>query len=81
LHDARREYLEERLEYNLPSTLNSEDDQWEIEALIQKRRRRRRVEYLVKWRGYPDSDNTREKKTDINPDLVAAFEVNAYKRG
>jgi hypothetical protein len=81
LHDARREYFEERLEYNQPSALDSEDDQWQVEALIKKRRRGRRVEYLVKWRGYPDSDNTWEKKTDINPDLVADFEVNAYKRG
>lgn len=40
-----------------------------------------RVEYFVKWRGYPDSENAWERKTDINPDLVAAFEANANERG
>jgi hypothetical protein len=29
----------------------------------------------VKWLGYPDSENIWEKRKDIDPDTVVAFEV------
>jgi hypothetical protein len=29
----------------------------------------------VKWLGYPDSENTWEKRKDIDSDTVAAFEA------
>jgi len=44
--------------------------------LVKKRQIGRAVQYLVKWLGYPHSENTWEKKRDIDPDTVAAFEAN-----
>jgi transposase InsO family protein len=35
-----------------------DDGIYEVEAILGKRRRAGRAEYLVKWRGYPDSDNS-----------------------
>lgn len=36
---------------------NDRESEWEIERIINKRRSRGRVEYLVKWRGYDTHDN------------------------
>ena len=35
-------------------------ERFEIERIVDKRYRNDRVEYLIKWRGYPDSQNTWE---------------------
>lgn len=58
-----------------PPAMDSDDDQFEVERLIKKRRFGKGIQYLVKWRGYPDSENTWEKTKDIHPSMVAAFEV------
>jgi hypothetical protein len=36
---------------------NDQKSEWEIEKIVDKRRRRNRVEYLVKWKGYDSYDN------------------------
>ncbi len=36
------------------------DERFEIERIVEKRYRNDRLEYLIKWRGYPDSQNTWE---------------------
>ena len=35
-------------------------DRYEIERIVEKRYRNTRLEYLIKWRGYADSQNTWE---------------------
>ncbi len=35
-------------------------ERFEIERIVDKRYRNDRLEYLIKWRGYPDSQNTWE---------------------
>jgi hypothetical protein len=49
------------------------EDAWEVERIVDKRKRRNRVEYLVKWVGYADHENSwepianlREAKDAIN---------------
>ncbi len=66
---------EEESEYNPPAAVDSDDNQWAVEKVIEKRRIGRTVKYLVKWLGYPDSENSWERKKDIHPDIVAAFET------
>ena len=43
--------------------------------MVEKRQIGRAVKYLVKWLRYPDSENSWERKKDIDPDTVAAFEA------
>jgi Chromo (CHRromatin Organisation MOdifier) domain len=66
---------EEESEYNPPAALDPDDNQWAVEKLIEKRRIGRAFKYLVKWLGYPDSENSWERKKDIDPDIIAAFEA------
>ena len=47
---------------------------FEVEAIRQKRATPKRVKYLIKWLGYPEAHNTWESPTNINKQLVAAFE-------
>ncbi|KAI6176798.1 Chromobox protein-like protein 3-like protein [Aphelenchoides bicaudatus] len=46
-----------------------------VEKLLDRRWRRQRSEYLVKWMGYPDSENSWEPKQNINPVLVEQFDA------
>jgi Chromo (CHRromatin Organisation MOdifier) domain len=66
---------EEDPDYHPPAAVDPDDNQWAVEKLIEKRRVGRAVKYLVKWLGYPDSKNSWERKKDIDPDTVAAFEA------
>ncbi|KAK5308954.1 hypothetical protein LTR93_012303 [Exophiala xenobiotica] len=66
---------DERLDHECPPAVDSDDDQYEVETLLGKRRRGRGVQYLVKWRGYPNRANSWSKTKDINADLVIAFEA------
>jgi transposase InsO family protein len=40
-------------------------DEWEVEKIITHRGKGQRAEYLVKWLGYPDSENTWEPTTHL----------------
>lgn len=66
---------EEESEYRPPAAVDLDDNQWAVEKLIEKRRYGRAVKYLVKWLGYPDSENSWERKKNIDPETVAAFKA------
>jgi len=59
--------------------VDAENNQFTVERLVEKRvrrvGRRKKVQYLVKWKEYPDSKNTWEDETDIHNDLIEAFEA------
>lgn len=51
------------------------ETEYEVERLLAKRIRKARVEYLIKWLGYPESESTWQSVDTMNcPDLIAAFE-------
>lgn len=50
--------------------------QFEIEAILDHRIRRKRTQYLVKWLGYPDEDNTWEPTANLHN---ASDLLNEYK--
>jgi Chromo (CHRromatin Organisation MOdifier) domain len=58
-----------------PVAIDQEDDQWEVEILVGKRKAGRRVEYKVKWMGFPESANSWQPKRDIHPSLVSDYEA------
>jgi hypothetical protein len=48
-----------------------------VETIIKRRKRGRRVEYLVKWDGYPHSSNTWEPSENLQEyaaDIIENFE-------
>lgn len=55
-----------------------DDDQFLVESLLGKRvcriRRRKVVQYLVKWKGYPEEENTWVGEADIHEDLIRDYE-------
>lgn len=59
-----------------------EPEGYEVEAIMDKRTRRKQVEYLIKWVGYSHSENTWEPLRNLSCDeLIAAFEDEAAKKG
>ncbi len=59
-----------------PDLINGEEE-YKVERIIDSRQfgRGRQVQYLVKWKGYPDADNQWLKWQDINaPDLIAEYQ-------
>src|SRR5712671_1998107 len=61
-----------------PPDLVDEDPEYEVEAIINHRffGQRRRLQYLIKWKGYPHSDNTWEPVENLHADIL----VKAYHR-
>ncbi|KAF1756133.1 hypothetical protein GCK72_012586 [Caenorhabditis remanei] len=53
----------------------SSEKEYSVEKVVNKRTANRGVEYLIKWRGYPSSENTWEPATHLNcKDLVEEYE-------
>jgi len=53
-----------------PPDLIKGEEEYEVEAITNHRYhgRRRQLQYLIKWRGYPSSDNTWETAEDVHAD-------------
>ncbi|KAJ4175781.1 hypothetical protein NW755_014761 [Fusarium falciforme] len=60
--------------HDKPLPLNQEGTEFEVESLVAKGRIGRRVWYKVKWKGYPESDNSWVKKKDIGTGAIANYE-------
>src|SRR5712671_2908056 len=53
-----------------PPDLIEGEEEYEVETIINHRRhgRRHQLQYLIKWKGYPSSDNTWEAAQDVHAD-------------
>jgi len=59
-----------------PPDLIDGEEEYEVEAVLNHRMfgRRRQVQYLIKWKGYPHSDNTWEPSENVHADeLISAY--------
>jgi hypothetical protein len=59
-----------------PPELMEGGEQYEVEAIKSHRRhgRSRQLQYLIKWKGYPESDNTWEPVTNLQaPQLIKEY--------
>ena len=53
--------------------------EYELEKILNHRKRRNQVQYLIKWRGYSDHENSwiPEQNLENSPDLINAYKKNA----
>jgi hypothetical protein len=65
-----------------PELLDNGQQAWEVEAIVNSRRQGRGVQYLVKWKGYPDYENTWEPAKGLKGarDSVVAYERSAAEK-
>ena len=57
-----------------PLELTDGTQEYEVEKILKKRSRRGRVQYLVHWKGYPDSENSWIPEKNLHaPNLLSEF--------
>jgi predicted aspartyl protease len=56
-----------------PGPVDASDAQFIVEKIVSHRRRGRGYQYLVRWKGYDDSQDQWLPTHDINPDIITAY--------
>ncbi|XP_022084680.1 chromobox protein homolog 1-like [Acanthaster planci] len=52
-----------------------DEEEYQVEKVLGKRIKGGQVEYLLKWKGYPDDQNTWEPETNLDcPELIQIYE-------
>jgi hypothetical protein len=65
-----------------PAVIVDDEEEFEAEAIIKKRTRYGKTQYLVKWKGYRDEDCTWEPEDNLQnaPELISRFNQKTSRR-
>lgn len=59
-----------------PPELIDGEEEYEVEEIITDRKKRRKKQFLVKWKGYPSSENSWVNEQDLNaPELLEEYRL------
>ena len=64
-----------------PPSLIPEDNQYEVEQILEHRRRHRQTQYKVRWKGYSVEDDSWVAERDIDPALVDKYTLQLISEG
>lgn len=60
---------------------DEQEEEFTVEKIVDMRIKNGKREYLLKWRGYPDSENTWEPSANLDcPELIEDFESKMKKK-
>lgn len=62
---VKKQVKKEKIQEQLPEQVPEEENIYEVEKIIRRKRKKNKWLYLVKWKGYDDSDNTWEPASNI----------------
>ena len=65
---ANKKINEEKQEDEKEETVQSEEEDYKVEAIVSVRKNKSGYEALIKWEGYKDSDNTWENLDNLRKD-------------
>jgi len=60
-----------------PPIIVNDEEEYEVEKILDKRKHYGKIQYLIKWKGYPLSEASWEPENNLNsPDLLEQFNKN-----
>ncbi|KIO17550.1 hypothetical protein M407DRAFT_84869, partial [Tulasnella calospora MUT 4182] len=54
-----------RIQPTPPPVIVDEEEEWEVEAILNSRYYRKKLQYLIKWKGFDDSHNSWQPEADV----------------
>jgi len=59
----------------LPTPEEEEEEEYEVEKVVNKRVVKGKIQYFIKWKNFPDTDNTWEPDENLEcPELIEQYE-------